>query len=48
MSTRIYKSLGIMTGTSLDGIDLSIIKSDGSNKLTLIDLASTIKKSASK
>tara|TARA_Y100000590_G_scaffold465918_1_gene639654 strand:+ start:13444 stop:14520 length:1077 start_codon:yes stop_codon:yes gene_type:complete len=37
MSTRIYKSLGIMTGTSLDGIDLSIIKSDGSNKLTLID-----------
>ncbi len=28
---KIYKSLGLMSGTSGDGIDASIISSDGSN-----------------
>ena len=30
-------SLGLMSGTSLDGIDLSIIKSDGEQHLEIID-----------
>ena len=34
MSTRNYISLGIMTGTSLDGLDISIIKSDGKENIT--------------
>ena len=32
-----YYSLGLMSGTSLDGIDASIILSDGENKLEIID-----------
>jgi len=36
MSTRNFVSLGIMTGTSLDGVDLSIIKSDGCNNLIFL------------
>ena len=36
MKKKIFTALGIMTGTSLDGIDLSVIKSDGINELELI------------
>lgn len=36
MSTRNYNTLGIMTGTSLDGLDLAIIKSDGKEKITFL------------
>ncbi len=32
----IYTSLGLMSGTSLDGVDLSIIKSDGNKEFTPI------------
>ena len=36
MSVNLY-SLGLMSGTSLDGIDVSIIKSDGEQYLEIID-----------
>ena len=32
-----FIALGLMSGTSLDGIDASIIKSDGENNLEIID-----------
>ena len=32
-----YYSLGLMSGTSLDGVDASIILSDGEKKLEIID-----------
>ena len=32
MKKKIFTSLGLMTGTSIDGVDLSIIKSDGINE----------------
>ena len=35
--TKIYTALGIMSGTSLDGIDFSIIQTDGENHLSLVD-----------
>ena len=31
MKTKYLNVLGVMTGTSLDGMDLSIIKTDGKN-----------------
>ena len=34
---KFYYSLGFMSGTSLDGIDASIIKSDGENYVEIID-----------
>ena len=30
-----YKVIGVMSGTSLDGIDLSIIQTDGEDHLSL-------------
>jgi len=35
--SKFYYSLGLMSGTSLDGIDASIIKSDGENFIEIID-----------
>ena len=32
-----FYSLGLMSGTSIDGIDASIIKSDGKQSLKVID-----------
>ena len=32
MKKKVFTSLGLMTGTSIDGVDLSIIKSDGINE----------------
>jgi len=32
-----YISLGTMSGTSMDGIDLSIINSDGETNTSIID-----------
>jgi len=36
MKKKIFAALGIMTGTSLDGVDLSLIKSDGINEFEAI------------
>ena len=36
MSKKIFTSLGLMSGTSMDGVDLSIIQSDGINEFELI------------
>ena len=33
---KIYTSLGLMSGTSMDGIDTSIIKSNGEDKYEII------------
>ena len=32
---KIYTALGLMSGTSLDGVDFSIIKTDGKEYLSL-------------
>ena len=38
MKKKVFTSLGLMTGTSMDGIDLSIIKSDGYTEfVTVLD-----------
>ena len=34
--TKEYTSLGLMSGTSGDGVDASIIKSDGENQYSLV------------
>ena len=35
--SKSYYSVGLMSGTSLDGVDASIIKSDGENYVEIID-----------
>ena len=32
MKKKIFTALGLMSGTSMDGVDLSIIKSDGNTE----------------
>ena len=32
MKKKLYTAIGLMSGTSMDGVDLSIISSDGSDK----------------
>ena len=36
MSKKIFTSLGLMSGTSMDGVDASIIQSDGITEFELI------------
>ena len=33
---KIYTAMGLMSGTSLDGVDVSIIKSDGNREISSI------------
>ena len=33
---KIYKAMGLMSGTSLDGVDVSIIKSDGNKEFSIL------------
>ena len=32
MKQKLYTSIGLMSGTSMDGVDISIIQSDGQNQ----------------
>ncbi len=36
MSKKIFTSLGLMSGTSMDGVDVSLIKSDGINEFEVL------------
>ena len=36
MKKKLFTSMGLMSGTSMDGVDISIIKSDGIDKIELI------------
>ena len=36
MKKKIFTSIGLMSGTSMDGVDLSVIKSDGYDEFTSI------------
>ena len=36
MKKKIFTSIGLMSGTSMDGVDLSVIKSDGNDQFTSV------------
>ena len=36
MKQKVFTAIGLMSGTSMDGLDLSIIKSDGNNEFACI------------
>ena len=36
MKKKLFSAMGLMSGTSMDGVDVSIIKSDGYEELELI------------
>ena len=36
MKKKLYTAIGLMSGTSMDGVDVSMIKSDGFNQFTNI------------
>ena len=36
MTKKVFTAIGLMSGTSLDGVDLSLIKSDGYNEFTSV------------
>ena len=36
MKKKIFTSIGLMSGTSMDGVDLSVIKSDGNDEFSCI------------
>ena len=36
MKKKLFLAMGLMSGTSMDGVDVSIIKSDGFDEVELI------------
>ena len=36
MKNKLYTSIGLMSGTSMDGVDVSVISSDGYDQFTII------------